>query len=593
MKLIVKYLKNYKGLFLLNMISVFGFALVELGIPTVVAEMIDKGVQNQDTGYLFRMGGVIFIISILGVCGTISMGYCCAKISTSITKDIRNDIFEKTQTFSRSEFNKFGISSLITRTNNDAFQIQMFVNVILRTALMTPVMIAVSFFMTIRASLELSFIILATVPVIIIGIIIVAKVSEPISEKQQSSLDLLNRISRENLTGIRVVRAFNNDRLESERFNESNVQYMGHSKKLFKLMSVTQPLFFFLMNIAGMGIFWVASSLINLGELQPGKLVAFMDYLFHAMLSVMLFCLVFMMYPRAAVSAKRIDEVLKTEPMIKNTGGKPEKEEGKGTEESGKETERAGETEKGVTFENVTFVYPDGEEAVLTDISFHVKPGETIAFIGSTGSGKSTLINLLPRFYDVSSGRILLDGQDIREYELDTLRKKIGFIPQKALLFNGTIADNLRFGKEDATMEEMIHAAKIAQAYDFIMKKPGQFEEQITENATNVSGGQRQRLSITRALVRKPEIYIFDDSFSALDLKTDAALRKALKSEIKDAVTMIVAQRISTIMDADHILVLDEGKMVGIGRHRELLKTCPVYHEIAASQMSEEELSYE
>ena len=485
-------------------------------------------------------------------------------------------MFEKIQTFSRSEFNKFGVSSLITRTNNDAFQIQMFVNVILRTALLTPVMICVSFFMTIKASLDLSLIILATVPVIVLGIVIVAKVSRPISENQQASLDSLNRISRENLTGIRVIRAFNNDHHEAARFNQANVEFMGYSKRLFKLMSVTQPLFFFLMNIAGLFIFWTAAKLIDAGQIQAGQLVAFMDYLFHAMLSVMLFCLVFMMYPRAAVSARRIQAVLDTEPLIRN-----EKQ-----GEKGEQIER-------IAFENVTFVYPDGEEAVLKDISFEVKKGETIAFIGSTGSGKSTLINLVPRFYDASSGKVTINGKDIREWDMDVLREHIGFIPQKAFLFNGTIAENIRFGKEDATTEEMVHAAKIAQAYDFIMEKPKQFEEPITENATNVSGGQRQRLSITRALVRKPDVYVFDDSFSALDLRTDARLRKALKPEIRDAIVMIVAQRISTIMDADRIVVLDEGKVVGAGKHRELLKTCRIYHEIAASQLSEEELANE
>lgn len=576
MGLILRCLKKYKGLFLLNLISVFGFALVEIGIPTIVAQMIDVGVSTGNTAYLYQQGGVIFLISVIGVCGTLTMGFCCAKISTSITRDIRNEVFEKIQTFSRSEFNKFGVSSLITRTNNDAFQIQMFVNVILRTALLTPVMICVSFFMTIKASLDLSLIILATVPVIVLGIVIVAKVSRPISENQQASLDSLNRISRENLTGIRVIRAFNNDHHEAARFNQANVEFMGYSKRLFKLMSVTQPLFFFLMNIAGLFIFWTAAKLIDAGQIQAGQLVAFMDYLFHAMLSVMLFCLVFMMYPRAAVSARRIQAVLDTEPLIRN-----EKQ-----GEKGEQIER-------IAFENVTFVYPDGEEAVLKDISFEVKKGETIAFIGSTGSGKSTLINLVPRFYDASSGKVKINGKDIREWDMDVLREHIGFIPQKAFLFNGTIAENIRFGKEDATTEEMVHAAKIAQAYDFIMEKPKQFEEPITENATNVSGGQRQRLSITRALVRKPDVYVFDDSFSALDLRTDARLRKALKPEIRDAIVMIVAQRISTIMDADRIVVLDEGKVVGAGKHRELLKTCRIYHEIAASQLSEEELANE
>lgn len=575
MKLILNYLKRYKKMFLVNVISVFGFALVELGIPTIVAVMIDNGVAQQDTAYIWRMGGLILMISLLGVAGTILLGYCCAWLSTSITRDMRNDMFKKTQGFSHSEYNKFGTSSLITRTNNDAFQIQMFVNILLRTALMTPVMMVGSIFLVLRASRELSVVILCTIPIIIIGVVIVARCSEPISEGQQSSLEWINRISRENLSGIRVIRAFTNDSHEKKRFDEANQSYMGHSKRLFKLMSVTQPAFFLLMNIAGMIIYWISSVMIDKGSLQIGELVAFMDYLFHVMFSIMLFCMVFMMYPKAQVSAKRITDVLNTEAVIKNDG-------------SGSRLKRPIEE---ICFENVDFAYPDGEEAVLKNISFTASKGETVAFIGSTGSGKSTLINLIPRAYDVSAGRITINGEDIRDYELQNLRSAIGFIPQKAMLFRGSIADNIRIGKKDASMEEISHAAKTAQAYEFIMDKGG-FDEQITENATNVSGGQRQRLSIARALVRRPDVYIFDDSFSALDFKTDAAVRRALKKETGQAIVMIVAQRVSSIMDADKILVLNEGSVIGTGTHRELLKSCPIYHEIAASQLSEEELAH-
>ena len=574
MRLIAKYLKNYKKVCLLNLLSVFGFALVELGIPTIVAQMIDKGVTTNDPSYILKMGGVIVIISIVGVGGTILMGYCCAFISTGITCDIRNDMFRKIQGFSNREYQKFGAASLITRTNNDAFQIQMFMNILFRTALMTPVMIFVSFTLVLRTSLPLSLIIISTVPVIIIGVLVVAKISEPLSENQQLSMEAINRISKENLSGIRVIRAFNNDPYEQKRFNEANNQYMKYSKKLFKLMSLTQPIFFFLMNIAGMGIFWVAANMIHAGHLEIGQLVAFMDYLFHAMFSVMLFCLVFMMYPRARVSAKRIEKVMNQEVAIKNQeDGIPLK----------------GEVEE-VVWDHVTFVYPDGEEAVLKDISFSAKKGETIAFIGSTGSGKSTLINLIPRAYDVSGGSIRINGRDIRDFNLASLRDAIGFIPQKTMLFRGTIADNIRFGKEDATDREVEQAARTAQAYDFIMEKGG-FDENITESATNISGGQKQRLSIARALVKRPKIYIFDDSFSALDFKTDATLRRELKKETRNAIVMVVAQRIASIMDADQIVVLNEGKIVGMGTHRELLKSCSIYHEIAVSQLSEEELA--
>lgn len=576
MKLILRYLKNYKLLFFFNVISVFGFVLVELGIPTIVATMIDVGITNKDTSFIYMMGGCIALVSFIGVGGTIALGYCCAKISTSITRDIRNDVFKKVQQFTANEFNQIGTSSMITRTNNDAFQIQQFVNVLLRTALMTPIMFIFSFIMTAQASLRLSYIIAATIPIIILGVFLVAKITKPISENQQRSLDDLNRISRENLSGIRVIRAFNNDSYEQKRFEETNYHFTKYSKKLFKIMIMTQPIFFMLMNIAGMSIYWVAAHLISSGSLEIGQLVAFMDYLFHAMFSIMLFCTVFMMYPRAEVSAKRIEEVLNLEPSIKNNP-----------------VDDNSNDEVSIEFDHVTFVYPDGEEPVLYDVSFKAKKGEVVAFIGSTGSGKSTLVNLIPRFYDVSKGRIKINGKDIRDYDVLQLRDKLGVIPQKAVLFSGSIADNIRFGKKDATDEEVIHAAKVAQAYSFIMDKENGFNEPISEGATNVSGGQKQRLSIARALVRKAQIYIFDDSFSALDFKTDAVLRKELKKELSESIMLVVAQRISSIMDADQIIVLNEGKVVGQGTHHQLLKECQIYYEIATSQLSEEELNYE
>ncbi|MCC0783486.1 ABC transporter ATP-binding protein [Clostridioides sp. ES-S-0108-01] len=574
MKLILSYLKNYKLLIVLNILAIFSFALVELGIPTIIAKIIDNGIANQNIAYIKQMGIVIVIISIIGVVGSILLGYCSAKVSTSVTRDIRNDIFEKSQEFSHTEYNKFGISSMITRTTNDAFQIQQFVNILLRTALLTPVMFIISIIMTIRTSLELSMVLAISVPFIIIGVAIIAKVSQAISSKQQKGLDKLNLISRENLTGIRVIRAFGNDDYETERFEKTNTYYANVSKKLFKLMSITQPAFFLLLNIAVLAVFWISSEKINIGELQVGQLVAFLEYLFHAMFSIMLFSMVFIMYPRAEVSANRIKELLNEEPLIKNP------------ENGIKETKNKGIIE----FDNVTFTYPDGEASVLKDISFTAKIGETVAFIGSTGSGKSTLINLIPRFYDVTEGSIKINGVDIREYDLKALRKKIGFIPQKSLLFTGSIANNIRFGKHKAGESELEYSAKVAQAYEFISKKPRKFDELISEGGANVSGGQKQRLSIARAIIRRPEIYIFDDSFSALDFKTDAILRAKLKKETKDAIVLIVAQRISSIIDADKIIVLNEGQVVGMGTHKELLKNCEIYYEIATSQLKKEEL---
>ena len=578
MRLMLSYLKRYKGLVFLNFISVFGFALTELGIPTIISRMVDGGVASGDREYLLKMGGLIALISVVGILGTVVLGYCGARISTAVTCDIRNDLFEKVQSFSHREMNQLGVSSLITRTSNDALQIMNFMNIILRTAMLTPVMIAVSFTLIIMSSVKLSLIIAATVPFIILGVVLVAKISGPVSERQQTALDGLNRIFRENLTGIRVIRSFNNDARETERFGEQNQVFTNQSKKLFTLMSSTEPLFFLLMNIAALAIYFVASQMIDQSALQVGQLMAFMEYLFHAMFSVMLFCLVFMMYPRANISAKRIETVMNMTPDI--------------TDEtvSMQRVHDDGEPIKEVIFEHVDFCYPDGEEAVLKDISFSARAGQTTAIIGSTGSGKSTLIQLIPRFYDVTGGRVLIDGVDVRQINSHKLREHIGFVAQKANLFSGTIEENIRFGRSEATDEEIRHAAEIAQAADFIMDKPKGFKERIVEGAGNLSGGQKQRLSIARALVRKPDIYIYDDSFSALDMKTDAVLRQALKPEVKNAIVIIVAQRVSTIMDADQILVLDEGRLAASGRHEELLKTCPLYYEIAASQLSEEEL---
>lgn len=578
MRLMLSYLKSYKGLVFLNFISVFGFALTELGIPTIISRMVDGGVASGDREYLLKMGGLIALISVVGILGTVVLGYCGARISTAVTCDIRNDLFEKVQSFSHREMNQLGVSSLITRTSNDALQIMNFMNIILRTAMLTPVMIVVSFTLIIMSSVKLSLIIAATVPFIILGVILVAKISGPVSERQQTALDGLNRIFRENLTGIRVIRSFNNDARETERFGEQNQVFTNQSKKLFTLMSSTEPLFFLLMNIAALAIYFVASQMIDQSALQVGQLMAFMEYLFHAMFSVMLFCLVFMMYPRANISAKRIEAVMNMTPDI--------------TDET-VSTQRVHDDRepiKEVIFEHVDFCYPDGEEAVLKDISFSARAGQTTAIIGSTGSGKSTLIQLIPRFYDVTGGRVLVNGVDVRQINSHKLREHIGFVAQKANLFSGTIEENIRFGCSEATDEEIRHAADIAQAADFIMDKPKGFKERIVEGAGNLSGGQKQRLSIARALVRKPDIYIYDDSFSALDMKTDAVLRQALKPEVKNAIVIIVAQRVSTIMDADQILVLDEGHLAASGRHEELLKTCPLYYEIAASQLSEEEL---
>ncbi len=570
-----RYTMRYKKLLFADFICVFGFILIELGLPTILARMIDKGIIPRDMDYIYQQGIWMVVITIIGVAMNILLGYFGARITTNIVRDIRDDLFEKIQTFSHSEYESIGVSSLITRTTNDAYQIMLFMGNILRLGFMTPVMFIASLYMVMRTSPSLGMYVLGALPFLLLAVVGIARLSEPLSKKQQKNLDGINGILRENLSGLRVIRAFVNEKFEESRFNKVNETYTESSKSLFRLMAAAQPGFFFLFNIVMVLIIWSGTVQISHGDLEVGNLIAFIEYIFHALFSFMLFASVFMMYPRAAVSASRIQEALDMEPAIRE-------------EEGVTETATKGYLE----FKNVTFAYPGhAESPVIRNVSFKASPGETVAFIGSTGSGKSTLIQLIPRFYDVSEGEILIDGVNVKEYQLSALRNKIGYIPQKALLFTGTIADNLRYGKEDATLEEMERAIDIAQATEFVSQKPQGYDEPLSEGGTNFSGGQKQRLAIARAIIRNPEIYIFDDSFSALDYQTDANLRARLKKETTESTVLIVAQRVGTIMHADRIVVLNEGDVVGIGTHRELLETCPIYYDIAASQLSEEELA--
>ena len=570
-----RYTMRYKKLLFADFICVFGFILIELGLPTILARMIDKGIIPRDMDYIYQQGIWMVVITIIGVAMNILLGYFGARITTNIVRDIRDDLFEKIQTFSHSEYESIGVSSLITRTTNDAYQIMPFMGNILRLGFMTPVMFIASLYMVMRTSPSLGMYVLGALPFLLLAVVGIARLSEPLSKKQQKNLDGINGILRENLSGLRVIRAFVNEKFEESRFNKVNETYTKSSKSLFRLMAAAQPGFFFLFNIVMVLIIWSGTVQISHGDLEVGNLIAFIEYIFHALFSFMLFASVFMMYPRAAVSASRIQEALDMEPAIRE-------------EEGVTETATKGYLE----FKNVTFAYPGhAESPVIRNVSFKASPGETVAFIGSTGSGKSTLIQLIPRFYDVSEGEILIDGVNVKDYQLSALRNKIGYIPQKALLFTGTIADNLRYGKEDATLEEMERAIDIAQATEFVSQKPQGYDEPLSEGGTNFSGGQKQRLAIARAIIRNPEIYIFDDSFSALDYQTDANLRARLKKETTESTVLIVAQRVGTIMHADRIVVLNEGDVVGIGTHRELLETCPIYYDIAASQLSEEELA--
>lgn len=576
MKLMWHYTMRYKKLLLFDFLCVFGFILIELGLPTILAQMIDRGIPQKDGDMVNQLGLLMLLVVVIGVVMNIMLGYFTTRITTNIVADIRDDLFAKTQSYSHQEYEDIGVSSLITRVTNDAYQIMLFLQNILRMGFMTPMMFIVSLYMIFRTSPSLSWFVLGALPLLLIAVVVIAKFSEPLSTKQQKNLDKINGILRENLSGLRVIRAFVNEKFEESRFNKVNTAYAESSKSLFRLMAVAQPGFTFLFNIVMVLIIWFGTKQIDAGTLQIGDLIAFIEYIFHALFSFMLFASVFMMYPRAAVSAKRIQEALDAESQIKDP------------ENPVTETETHGY----VTFENVTFAYPGhAESPVIRNVSFTAKPGETVAFIGSTGSGKSTLIQLIPRFYDVSEGRVLVDGVDVRDMSMAALRQKIGYIPQKALLFSGTIAENLRYGKEDATIGEMERAVDIAQASDFIAELPEGFDAHLSEGGTNFSGGQKQRLSIARAVIREPEIYIFDDSFSALDYQTDAKLRARLKQETTQSTVLIVAQRVGTIMHADKIIVLNEGDVIGMGTHEELLATCPVYYDIAASQLSEEELN--
>ncbi|MCC4045618.1 ABC transporter ATP-binding protein [Enterococcus gallinarum] len=576
MKLMWHYTMRNKKLLVFNFICVFGFILIELGLPTLLARMIDVGIRNGDREYIWKMGMAMIAITLTGIAMNIMLGYFTSRITTNIVADVRDDLFEKVQGYSHTEYEKIGVSSLITRVTNDAYQIMLFLQNILRIGLMTPMMFAVSLYMVMRTSTKLGMYVLGALPILLIAVIAIAKISEPLSNKQQANLDKINGILRENLSGLRVIRAFVNEKFEEKRFSKVNQAYASSSRSLFRLMATAQPGFFFLFNIVMVLIIWSGSIQIENGQLQVGDLIAFIEYIFHALFSFMLFATVFTMYPRAAVSARRIQEALDMTSEI--------------VEAEQPVTE--GKSKGYVEFKNVTFAYPGhAESPVIRNVSFTASPGETVAFIGSTGSGKSTLIQLIPRFYDVTKGQVLIDGIDVREYSLSALRNKIGFIPQKALLFTGTIAENLRYGKEDATQADLERAVEIAQAADFIAKTPDGFDARLAEGGTNFSGGQKQRLAIARAVIRRPEIYIFDDSFSALDYQTDAKLRARLKKETTESTVLIVAQRVGTIMHADKIIVLNEGDVVGIGTHKELLENCSVYYDIAASQLSEEELA--
>ncbi|WP_283310054.1 ABC transporter ATP-binding protein [Streptococcus dysgalactiae] len=571
MGLIWSYLSSKPKWLALDILGGLLFVLVNLGLPTILARMIDHGIMQQDTEALYGWTLVMFVIIVLGALGRIILSYASGKLTTTMIKELRNDMYRQLQDYSHTEYEKIGVASLVTRMTSDAFVLMQFAEMSLRLGVVTPLMMIFSVLMIFLTSPSLAWIVAVSMPFLVLVVVYVAVKTRPLSEKQQESLDHINQLVRENLTGLRVIRAFSREAFQQECFDERNQEYASISKRLFTLTGLTEPLFVQIIIAMIVAIVWFALDPLAKGQIQIGDLVAFIEYSFHALFSFLMFANLFTMYPKMAVSSKRIKEVMDMPISISKN------------EDGVTETLTKGYLE----FDNVTFAYPgETESPVLHNISFKTKPGETIAFIGSTGSGKSSLVNLIPRFYDVTFGRILVDGVDVRDYQLKSLRAKIGFIPQKALLFTGTIEDNLKYGKADASYWELDEATDVSQARAFIASREKGYQTHLAEAGSNLSGGQKQRLSIARAVVKKPDIYIFDDSFSALDYQTDAALRKRLKEVTEDATVLIVAQRVGTIMDADQIIVLDQGEIVGRGKHEELMATNAIYREIADSQLN-------
>lgn len=572
------YLKRYPKWLVLDFLGAIFFVIVNLGLPTVLARMIDQGINQGDQDKLYFWAVIMLVIIVLGTFGRVVLAYAASKLTTNMVKDMRNDVYAKLQEYSHHEYEQIGVSSLVTRITSDAFVLMQFAEQTLKLGVITPMMMLSSILMIFLTSPSLAWIVAFSVPFLAVVVIYVAVKTRPLSEKQQKTLDKINQYVRENLMGLRVIRAFAREDFQENRFEEKNAIYADNSNRLFKLTGLTEPLFVQIIIAMIVAIVWFALDPLKQGSLQIGDLVAFIEYSFHALLSFLFLSNLFTMYPRTAVSSERLKEIMDMPISIDPN------------EDGIQETETHGYLE----FDNVTFAYPgETESPVLHNISFTAKPGETIAFIGSTGSGKSTLVQLIPRFYDVTLGKIKVDGVDVRDYCLKSLRQKIGFIPQKALLFTGTIADNLRYGKEDASHEDLHQAADVAQAKDFIESREEGFATHLAEGGSNLSGGQKQRLSIARAVIKGPDIYIFDDSFSALDYRTDAILRRRLKEVTQDATVLIVAQRVGTIMDADQIIVLDKGEIVGRGRHEELMETNDIYREIAESQLKNASLTEE
>ncbi len=572
---LLRFMKPYRMPLVVVLVLAFAQSLANLYLPTLMADIVDKGIVNKDIGYIWRVGGLMLLVAIGGTIAAVIGSFFAARIATGFGKIIRGKIFNHVEQFSLHEFDRMSTASLITRTTNDTTQVQQVLIITLGFLVTAPMTLIVGVILAINQDATLSWVLVVIIPILVGVIMLLLTKAIPLFRLMQAKIDKLNLILDEGLAGVRVIRAFDRVRHEEQRFDRANLELTDVAIRVNRMIASMMPIMMLMVNVSSIAILWFGGLRIDNGQMQFGALFAFLQYAMQILFSLLMVSMLFIMLPRAAASADRINEVLALEPGITDA----------------KQVKEANEQRGSVEFVDVTFSYPGAEEPALSNISFSARPGQVTAIIGGTGAGKSTLVNLIPRFYDVDSGHVLVDGVDVREMAQEQLRAKIGFVPQKAVLFSGTVAQNIRYGKEDASDEEVRHAAEIAQATEFISEMPDGFDSVIAQGGINVSGGQKQRLSIARALVRKPEIYVFDDSFSALDFKTDARLRAALRKETLHATVLIVSQRVSTVMDADQIIVLDEGHVAGIGTHQELMETCEVYREIVSSQLSMEEIA--